>query len=123
MSAPELDVLRFDLDRLDDQIVELLVARFRRLERLSQVNAREGLDPVDPVRETAVLARVEKSLAGLDVETRYDVMEVVRAVLERGRAHTKRRTRELRARHDRGNGNVAVDPEARRDPARGGSAG
>lgn len=121
---PDLELMRFELDVVDDNIVDMLAGRFRRLERVAQIKAREDLPGHDPHRERAILERLEKRLAHLDVETRHDVMEVARAMLERGRAHVKRRTRELRARHDRRDGSeVAMEPGGRSGAGGGGTSG
>lgn len=122
MSGPakvpqELELLRFELDVIDDQILDLLLARFRRLERVAQVKARENLPGHDPTRERAILERLERKLAhlGLVPEHRHDLLEIARAVLDRGRAHVKRRSREIAsARHDRVDGKL--DPGAGRAP-------
>jgi chorismate mutase len=116
MSA-ELELLRFEIDRDDDLIVELLAARFRRLEQVAQVKALAKLPGHDPTRETAILKRVARTLRHLDEETRLDVLEIVRAMLERGRAHVKRRVRDIQAaRHDGVDGKVALDSGSRQDP-------
>lgn len=116
----DLSLLRFELDRIDDQIAELLTARARRLELIAKIKARDELPGHDPEREFAIILRVERNLIvrGIPAEHRLDVLEVFRAMLDRGRAHVKRRIGQIRsgARHDGSDeGKVEMDSQARRD--------
>lgn len=122
-TPPDLELLRYEIDVLDEQIIELLLARFRRLERVAQIKARDGMPGHDPARESVMLAKLERHLAhlGLAPELRFDATEVFAKLIERGRAHVKRRVREIRgARHDGGDGNVdegAGRPAREDDPS------
>lgn len=115
----ELELLRFELDVIDDKIADLLASRFRRLERVAQVKARLELQAHDPMREAAIVTRLAKRVelgpTWIDADGRRAVLEIAREVLTRGRAHVERRVKELRAaRHDSRDGTQApVDPAAR----------
>lgn len=120
VTSSELELLRFELDVIDDKIVDLLASRFRRLERVAQVKACLELQAYDPAREAAIVARLAKRTelgpTWIDADGRRAVLEIAREVLTRGRAHVECRVKELRAaRHDARDGTpTPVDPSARR---------
>jgi chorismate mutase len=103
----ELELIRFDLDLLDDQIVDLLLGRFRRLERVAEVKARGDLPPHDPARERAIAERLEKRTAHASPEVRDAIREIMAGVVTHGRLEVKRRTRARR--HDAGDGTLDRD--------------
>lgn len=112
----ELDALRFSIDLVDDQIVELLEGRFRRLERVAKLKAGQGVPGHDPERERAILARLERRVAHLGKHHREDLLKILTTVVEVGRGSVQRQVHEHEntRRHDRPDGNL--DRPARRDP-------
>ena len=59
----ELDMLRGEIDRIDDQIVALFTERMRTAEKISAYKQKNGLPVLAPGRERALLSRVSE-LAG-----------------------------------------------------------
>jgi chorismate mutase len=113
----DLEIARFELDVLDDQIVDLLLGRFRRLERVAEVKARGALPPHDAARERAIAARLEKRTAHASPEVRGAIAEIMSSVVTHGRLEVKRLIR----RHDPGDGTPeSMDAARRRGPGRGG---
>lgn len=104
--TPQLELVRFEIDTLDDQILELLLARFRRTKRIAQIKFEAGLESFDPEREKVIAARLARKLdqLGVDAETRSDVLPVLSVMAECGRSHVQRKMREAAcsARHDGG---------------------
>ena len=107
-----LELLRFEIDEIDDQIVDLLISRFRCLDRVAAIKMREGLAGHDPMRERAIMERVFRKIsqAGLSFDQRRVILQVSRNVLDEGREYIKRCLHE--ARHDRPDRN-AMDAGAR----------
>ena len=54
----ELEVLRKDIDRLDKEIADLLLARFAVVKEIGAVKKREGLPVTNAGREEVVISRV-----------------------------------------------------------------
>lgn len=59
----ELLALREEIDRIDEELVNLLASRFQVTAKVGKLKAESGLDSVDPVREQEKLERL-RSLAG-----------------------------------------------------------
>ena len=53
----EIDVLRKDIDRLDKEICDLLVARFAVVKEIGSVKKRDGIPVTSSGREEVVLER------------------------------------------------------------------
>ena len=70
----ELDVLRKDIDRLDKEIAELLLARFAVVKEIGEVKKRENIPVTNASREEVVVAQV-RSCALDDAEK--DALESV----------------------------------------------
>jgi chorismate mutase len=75
----ELLILREQIDRIDDELVELLATRFAVTAKVGELKARDGLDSVDPVREQEKLERLKKLAAqkGLNAEFTLDLFQTV----------------------------------------------
>ena len=54
----ELDALRREIDRLDAQIVPLLLERFAVVRRIGEVKKTEGIPVLNEAREKAVLDKI-----------------------------------------------------------------
>ena len=83
MSSPqvpdELLILREQIDRIDEELIELLAARFEVTAKVGELKARNGLESVDPVREQEKLERL-RSLAeqkGLNTEFTLDLFQTI----------------------------------------------
>lgn len=113
----DLELVRHEINVIDDAIVDLLIARGRKLERIAQIKVRSGLDACDADREAAIFERVSTRLLTQAVSPamRVGISDVVRGIVERGRAEVKRRMREHASRHDRADG-LDMDGGARRAP-------
>ena len=57
----ELDVLRKDIDRLDKEICDLLVARFAVVKEIGAVKKKAGIPVTNAGREEAVIARARSA--------------------------------------------------------------
>lgn len=83
MSSPqvpdELLILREQIDRIDEELIELLATRFEVTAKVGELKARNGLESVDPVREQEKLERL-RSLAeqkGLNTEFTLDLFQMI----------------------------------------------
>ena len=54
----EIDELRKEIDRLDGEIVPLLLARFEVVRKIGEEKKKTGLPVYNPAREAAVLEKV-----------------------------------------------------------------
>ena len=83
MSSPqvpdELLILREQIDRIDDELIELLAARFEVTAKVGELKARDGLESVDPVREQEKLERLRLLAAhkGLNTEFTLDFFQTI----------------------------------------------
>ena len=76
----EIDVLRKDIDRLDKEICDLLIARFAVVRGIGEVKKRDGIPITNPGREEVVIARVRSNTA---VPEEKDALErIYRKVIE-----------------------------------------
>ena len=76
----ELDVLRKDIDRLDKEIADLLLARFAVVKEIGAVKKRDGIPVTNAGREEVVIQRVRACATEL---AEKDALEsVYRAVIE-----------------------------------------
>ena len=57
-ATEELNSLRQEIDRLDDEILDLLAQRFEVTARVGKLKASAGLESVDPAREQEKLERL-----------------------------------------------------------------
>ena len=76
----ELDVLRKDIDRLDHEIAELLLARFAVVKEIGAVKKRDGIPITNAGREEAVIAAVRSR--ALDLAEKDALERVYRAVIQ-----------------------------------------
>ena len=76
----ELDVLRKDIDRLDHEIAELLLARFAVVKEIGAVKKRDGIPITNAGREEAVIAGVRSR--ALDLAEKDALERVYRAVIQ-----------------------------------------
>ena len=70
----EIDVLRKDIDRLDKEICDLLVARFAVVRGIGEVKKRDGIPITNEGREEAVIARVRSATS---VEGEKNALEAI----------------------------------------------
>ena len=76
----ELDVLRKDIDRLDHEIAELLLARFAVVKEIGAVKKRDGMPITNAGREEIVIAGVRSR--ALDLAEKDALEKVYRAVIQ-----------------------------------------
>ena len=57
----EIDVLRKDIDRLDKEIADLLVARFAVVRGIGEIKKRDGIPVTNTGREEIVIAKVRSA--------------------------------------------------------------
>ena len=76
----ELDVLRKDIDRLDHEIAELLLARFAVVKEIGAVKKRDGMPITNAGREEVVIAQVRSR--ALDPVDKDALEKVYRAVIQ-----------------------------------------
>jgi chorismate mutase len=59
----EIEILRKDIDKIDDKIVDLLNMRAEIVVKIGNIKKKMGLDVLHPLREEEILKRVkEKSI-------------------------------------------------------------
>ena len=75
----ELDVLRKDIDRLDKEIAELLLARFAVVKEIGEVKKRENIPVTNTGREAVVIAQVRS--CALDNAEKDALESVFRTVI------------------------------------------
>ena len=85
MSDETLDGFRASIDNIDAALVHLLAERFKITQAVGRYKAAAGLEPADPDRETAQIARLRQlaETSGLDPAftekfLRFIVDEVIR---------------------------------------------
>lgn len=76
----ELDVLRKDIDRLDKEIAELLLARFEVVKEIGAVKKRDGIPVTNAGREEIVIQGVRGCTT--DPAAKDALERVYRAVIE-----------------------------------------
>ena len=71
-----IESIRKKIDAVDDELVALLKARFDLSRAMGEEKRKIGREVYDPVREAALLARLEKKAApyGHEVRTLYEKM-------------------------------------------------
>ena len=75
----ELDVLRKDIDRLDHEIAELLLARFAVVKEIGAVKKRDAIPVTNTGREAVVIAQVRSH--ALDLAEKDALEQVFRTVI------------------------------------------
>ena len=83
----EIDVLRKDIDRLDKEIADLLVARFEVVREIGAVKKRDGIPVTNTGREEVVIQRVRSSAT--DDATKDALEKVYRTVIEQAKTLEK----------------------------------
>ena len=83
----EIDVLRKDIDRLDKEIADLLVARFEVVREIGAVKKRDGIPVTNAGREEVVIQRVRSSAT--DDATKDALEKVYRTVIEQAKTLEK----------------------------------
>ena len=83
----ELDVLRKDIDRLDKEICDLLVARFAVVKEIGSVKKRDGIPVTSAGREEVVIAQVRA--ATTDAAEKDALEAIYRTVIERSKTLEK----------------------------------
>ena len=76
----EIDVLRKDIDRLDKEICDLLLARFAVVRGIGEIKKREGLPILNAGREEVVIQKVRANATATEEK---DALEgIYRKVME-----------------------------------------
>ena len=78
----ELEVLRDEIDAVDEQFVSLLAERFRITRRVGRIKAERGLPPQDAIREAQIDAKVRRLANEYELDEGL-VSDVLRAVIDR----------------------------------------
>lgn len=78
----ELEVLRAQIDTIDERFVELLAERFRVTRAVGHLKHERGLPPQDSIREAQIDAKVRRLAQRHDLDEGL-VSEVLRAVIDR----------------------------------------
>jgi chorismate mutase len=78
----ELEVLRREIDAVDERFVELLAERFRITRRVGRIKAERGLPAQDAIREAQIDAKVRRLAAEHELDEGL-VADVLRAVIDR----------------------------------------
>lgn len=76
----ELDVLRKDIDVIDERIADLLLSRFAVVKEIGAVKKRDGIPVTNASREEEVIAKV-RSYA-LDAAEKDAVEKAYRAIIQ-----------------------------------------
>ena len=76
----EIDVLRKDIDRLDKEICDLLLARFAVVRGIGEVKKRDGLPITNAGREEVVIAKVRSAATALEEKNALE--RIYRKVIE-----------------------------------------
>ena len=78
----ELEVLRRQIDAVDERFVALLAERFRITRRVGRIKAERGLPAQDAIREAQIDAKVRRLAAEYELDEGL-VSDVLRAVIDR----------------------------------------
>lgn len=78
----ELEVLRRQIDAVDERFVELLAERFRITRRVGRIKSERGLPAQDAIREAQIDAKVRRLAADHELDEGL-VSDVLRAVIDR----------------------------------------
>lgn len=78
----ELEVLRRQIDAVDERFVELLAERFRITRRVGHIKSERGLPAQDSIREAQIDAKVRRLAAEHQLDEGL-VSDVLRAVIDR----------------------------------------
>lgn len=78
----ELELLRQEIDAVDERFVELLAERFRITRRVGRIKAERGLPAQDAIREAQIDAKVRRLAAEYELDESL-VSDVLRAVIDR----------------------------------------
>jgi chorismate mutase len=78
----ELELLRRQIDDVDERFVELLAERFRITRRVGHIKAERGLPAQDAEREAQIDAKVRRLAAEHELDEGL-VSDVLRAVIDR----------------------------------------
>jgi chorismate mutase len=77
-----LEVLRVQIDELDERLVTVLAERFKVTRQVGALKAERGLPPQDATREAQIDAKVRRLADEHDLDEAM-VSEVLRAVIDR----------------------------------------
>lgn len=77
-----LEVLRRQIDELDEQLLVVLAERFKVTRQVGALKAARGLPPQDATREAQIDAKVRRLAADHDLDESM-VSDVLRAVIDR----------------------------------------
>lgn len=77
----ELEILRKNIDKVDEQLMELLGKRFALTEKVGQFKVSNAVNSVDPEREKAVIAKWTNLAAANGVDEVF-AQKVARLVID-----------------------------------------
>ena len=63
-STKKINSLRKDIDELDDQMIDLVVQRLAIAKEIGDIKETNGIEVIDPYRESQIINRFAEKLAG-----------------------------------------------------------
>ena len=63
-STENINSLRKNIDKLDDQMIDLIVQRLAIAKEIGDIKETNGIEVIDPYRESQIINRFAKKLAG-----------------------------------------------------------
>ena len=63
-STENINSLRKKIDELDDQMIDLVVQRLAIAKEIGDIKETNGIEVIDPYRESQIINRITKKLAG-----------------------------------------------------------
>ena len=63
-STENINLLRKKIDELDDQMIDLVVQRLAIAKEIGDIKETNGIEVIDPNRESQIINRISEKLAG-----------------------------------------------------------
>ena len=63
-STKKINSLRKNIDELDDQMIDLVVQRLAIAKEIGDIKETNGIEVIDPNRESQIINRISEKLAG-----------------------------------------------------------
>ena len=63
-STKKINLLRKNIDELDDQMIDLVVQRLAIAKEIGDIKETNGIEVIDPYRESQIINRFAEKLAG-----------------------------------------------------------
>ena len=63
-STKKINSLRKNIDELDDQMIDLVVQRLAIAKEIGDIKETNGIEVIDPYRESQIINRITEKLAG-----------------------------------------------------------